>query len=406
MPREPQESLPLFGADVEVEVDTDADLDDIAPGNVVEVTHDRRHASDALAFNDADLESEDEDDVLYLLDFEQVKAKDATIQLEHPFYTLSTRVLDQRVLTYEHRDTQITVEAGPNGLPTIHDKDVLIYLLSQAMRMRRENGIAPKKMRVRMVQLLEFTRRGSSGKSYINMQRAIRRLVGTTIRTNARTGGQIIDESFHLIDSVRIVRYDDDPDRRMAYIEVRLGDWLHNAIKHDEVLTLSRDYLALRKPLDRRIYEIGRKHCGHQPEWSISLALLHKKSGSQGPAAKLKRRLLELEKEDSLPDYRVEVVSRFDSQGRDDSLVKYISKAPQRHRKSRRTALPGTIETIARALKVPHYEVYTIEDEFREHAQNTRLRITSYDAQFVEYAISRSRAALLRPAARRRKTTS
>ena len=367
--------------------ENDLDLDRVGVGDVVEETRGGRHEAGSLAFNDVDLI--DDDEVLYFLDFEKVKAKDATIQLEHPFYTLSTRVLDQRVLSYEHNGTRIAVEAGPHGLPTIHDKDVLIYLLSQAMRMRRESGVTPKKMRIRMMQLLEFTRRGASGKSYVNMHRAIRRITGTTIRTNARTGGKIIDESFHLVDRVRIVRYEDDPDRRMAYMEVQLGDWLHNAISNDEVLTLSKDYLALRKPLDRRIYEIGRKHCGHQAEWSISLGLLHKKSGSQGLATKLKRRLLELEKEDSLPDYRVSVESRFDSQGRDDSRITYTNTAPNRYRTNHRAALPGTIETIARALGIPNSDVYAIEDEFCEHVKNTRQTISAFDVQFTAYALER-----------------
>jgi hypothetical protein len=42
-------------------------------------------------------------------------------------------------------------------------------------------------------------------------------------------------------------------------------------------LTLNRDYFRLRKPIERRIYEIARKHCGRKKEWSIGLALLHKK---------------------------------------------------------------------------------------------------------------------------------
>ena len=47
-----------------------------------------------------------------------------------------------------------------------------------------------------------------------------------------------------------------------------------------EVLTLHRDYFRLRKPLERRMYELARKHCGKQDEWSISLELLRKKCGS------------------------------------------------------------------------------------------------------------------------------
>jgi hypothetical protein len=56
--------------------------------------------------------------------------------------------------------------------------------------------------------------------------------------------------------------------------------WIFKIIQSSEVLTLSRDYFRLRKPIERRIYEIARKHCGEQDEWHVSLPLLHKKVGS------------------------------------------------------------------------------------------------------------------------------
>jgi hypothetical protein len=71
-------------------------------------------------------------------------------------------------------------------------------------------------------------------------------------------------------------------DGRLLWYEVEISDWVFNAIRANEVLTLNRDYFRLRKPIERRIYEIARKHCGRKKEWSIGLALLHKKSGSQG----------------------------------------------------------------------------------------------------------------------------
>src|SRR5215467_2469888 len=35
--------------------------------------------------------------------------------------------------------------------------------------------------------------------------------------------------------------------------------------------------------IERRLYELCRKHCGAQPTWSIGLELLYKKSGSREP---------------------------------------------------------------------------------------------------------------------------
>lgn len=47
--------------------------------------------------------------------------------------------------------------------------------------------------------------------------------------------------------------------------------WRHAFRQAGEVLPVSRDYFRLRRPLGRRVYEIGRKHCGGQDKWRISI---------------------------------------------------------------------------------------------------------------------------------------
>ncbi|MEM1361685.1 MAG: replication initiator protein A [Pseudomonadota bacterium] len=49
------------------------------------------------------------------------------------------------------------------------------------------------------------------------------------------------------------------------------------------VLSLSRSYFRMRKPLDRRIWEPARKHCGGQSAWGVVVEVLHRKSGSASP---------------------------------------------------------------------------------------------------------------------------
>ena len=65
---------------------------------------------------------------------------------------------------------------------------------------------------------------------------------------------------------------------------------MFNAIEANEVLTLHPDYFRLRKPLERRIYEIVRKHCGNKQSWRIGTKLLLKKTGSQTPLWKFRLR--------------------------------------------------------------------------------------------------------------------
>jgi plasmid replication initiation protein len=78
----------------------------------------------------------------------------------------------------------------------------------------------------------------------------------------------------------------------------------YRIIQGSEVLTLSRDYFRLRKPTDRRIYEVVRKHCGEQDEWSISLELLQKKVGASSHRWEFKSMVKELVERDHLPDSR------------------------------------------------------------------------------------------------------
>ena len=91
----------------------------------------------------------------------------------------------------------------------------------------------------------------------------------------------------------------------MVSVSVTLSDWLFRAVLSKSVLTLSRDYFRLRKPLERRIYEIARKHCGRQESWRVSVEVLLKKSGSASPRRVFRAMLREMIAKDHLPDYQM-----------------------------------------------------------------------------------------------------
>lgn len=57
----------------------------------------------------------------------------------------------------------------------------------------------------------------------------------------------------------------------MIELEVTLSEWLYNSVIGEEILSIDHDYFRLRKPIERRIYEIARKHCGKQKKWYIGL---------------------------------------------------------------------------------------------------------------------------------------
>jgi len=58
--------------------------------------------------------------------------------------------------------------------------------------------------------------------------------------------------------------------------------------------------------LERRLYELARKHCGNQEQWIISLELLHKKAGSTAPVWKFRQVLARVIRSNEVPDYRID----------------------------------------------------------------------------------------------------
>jgi plasmid replication initiation protein len=215
-------------------------------------------------------------------------------------FSLSTRP-DRRILSYEHNGTRIEVTPSVRGLATIHDKDILIYCISQLMAALNLGRPVSRVIQMRAHDLLVATNRETSGDGYKRLKEAFERLAGTRITTNFATGGIEVTQGFGLIEGWEIVRK--SRGGRMVSVAVTLSDWLYRAVLSKSVLTLSRDYFRLRKPLERRIYELARKHCGRQDSWRVSVDTLHKKSGSASPRRVFRKMLRDMIAADALPDY-------------------------------------------------------------------------------------------------------
>src|SRR5260370_5379306 len=226
--------------------------------------------------------------------------------MEQPIFSLSTKP-DHRVRHYEHNGSYIDIKPSADGLATIHDRDILIYCISQLMAAVNENRSISQTVRFKAIELLQATNRMTTGRGYELLKASLERLRGTSISTNIVTGDKEQFQVFGLIENAKVVR--ETLDGRMQEIEVKLSDWVFNAIRANEVLTLNRNYFRLRKPLERRMYELGRKHCGKQSEWRITLDLLRKKCGSNSSSKEFRRLVEGIVEEDKLhnhiPDYAV-----------------------------------------------------------------------------------------------------
>lgn len=284
--------------------------------------------------------------------------------MEHPVFSLSTKP-DHRIRRYEHNGAYIEIKPSADGLATIHDRDILIYCISQLMAALNDEKPVSQYVRFRAYDLLSATNRGHDGRGYEQLKAALERLRGTSISTNITTGDVEILDGFGLIDNFRIVRA--ARDGRMQEVEIRLSDWVFNAIRHREVLTLHRDYFRLRKPLERRMYELARKHCGRKDEWRVSLPTLQKKCGSGSTPKEFKRLVQTIIREDErhnhIPDYAV----RFE--GEDAVVFRNRGSMPGQHAAPSASAAvpPLDPETYHDARTVaPGWDVHFLESQWRE----------------------------------------
>jgi len=221
--------------------------------------------------------------------------------MEHPMFSLS-KTPDRHIRHYEHNGISVTIAPSAYGLANIWDKDILLYcisLLTEALNQGREIS---RNVRLTAYNLLVSTNRTTGGRSYDELKSALERLRGTSITTNIVTNGTRKARGFGLIDNWEIVERSPTSGRMLA-VEITLNKWLYDALLAHEVLTLNRDYFRLSGGLERRLYELARKHCGNQAKWKIGMELLHKKSGSRATLIKFREIVKRAVAANSLPDY-------------------------------------------------------------------------------------------------------
>jgi len=228
--------------------------------------------------------------------------KDDIASMEHPVFSLSKKP-DHRVLMYEYNGVKIKIKPSYTGLATILDKDILLYLASSLMSAKNCGERISKTVRFTSYDYLIATNKGTGGFQYNQMKEGLERLKGTVIQTNIKTNGVETTEEFGLIDKWKIVK--EDGKGKAIAIELKLSDWFYNSIVGDSVLSIDRDYFRLRKPTERRLYEIARKHCGNQMTWKINIEKLKSKMGITSQLKTLRFNLRKIATTNHLPEYNI-----------------------------------------------------------------------------------------------------
>ena len=118
--------------------------------------------------------------------FDSLPFKDDMASMSYPIFSLSTKK-DVRNLEYEIGDATISIKPNSDGLPTIFDKDVLLYCGSLLMNEVNQGRTPPKAMRISARDLLVATNRLTNGQSYALLKKGLDRLQGVTVKTNIKT---------------------------------------------------------------------------------------------------------------------------------------------------------------------------------------------------------------------------
>ena len=256
----------------------------------------------------------------FLVDLMAATPKSAIPTAEHPFFGLSKNPWKKNgcVRRYESPSGKEYLELSGDqryGLPTIFDQDFLIYAVSAMAAERKKLKDTPHASGRRRVlnniiqfstaEFADFTHRTTIGKDgkvrlpgsrYEQIEAGINRLVRTTVTTNIVSAGFSRTDLFGILDSASIERREllrkhGAAAEALVACRIKLSDWILAAIEAGHLITLDRRYFDLRSPLDRRLYQIIRKHCGQQTKWEIGLPKLYLKSGSLSPLREFRRQI-------------------------------------------------------------------------------------------------------------------
>lgn len=247
---------------------------------------------------------------LFVCELTDVILKDDMASMEYPFYSISKKP-DREPQRFTHGERWIEVRPSAKGKPTIYDKDIIIYLISQIAAATNKGDPTPRKVEVDPYSFLIFTQRRTGGRDYTAICDMIERLDGTRFRTNVKTGGVQTDTWFGMLESVELKS--DEKTGRLLSLNITVSEWLANAVQSRDLLTLNPDYFRLRRPLERRLYEVCRKRAGRQEGGAnIRMSDMHKLCGSSAALREFRRMMNDVVKghqsNDEFPDYTLSIV--------------------------------------------------------------------------------------------------
>lgn len=293
-----------------------------------------------------------------------LKMRDMQLLMEMPFFSISkSPVFESR--TFDNGNVRIEVKSGELGLPTMWDKDLLIYIALQRNKLRTDRSHDVYKVSFRAHDFFSSCGRSSGGRSYESLVSTLNRLSTTSITMAIATErGQIEDHAFSWIKSVRMSGRAINGNRALGEIEVEVDRRLWHAIDEDQsILARDSEYFKLTSGLARRVYELARANIGSSASWSVDLERLSKLTGySDDEKRYFKRYIVQLAAANSLPDYRINISLKITRKGSlGTSKVRGISNLKMTFTRRNSIRKPDTTCDVSRPAIIIKHKVNAIK---------------------------------------------
>lgn len=217
------------------------------------------------------------------------------------------------MIRYELPDGFVEVTAGHYGMASVWDYDIVLMMVShltEAMnRYRDGKGEKPgRTFKPHVSDILKFARRGDGSRQVEEVEKALDRLKGTTVKTvRERTGedGRKMREveAEGLISRYSVLARTDTG--RLNAVEIEAPVFIYQGIvggKQPDVLTVHPDYFLIEPAIGRFVYRLARQAAGKRvARWSFQT--IYERSGSTGTFSKFRENLRKIIRANDLPEY-------------------------------------------------------------------------------------------------------
>lgn len=271
-------------------------------------------------------DDDSDDSLVYLCDIADTKTKSDILSIDVPLFSLDKKIqYDVSKVNRNGVEWTIYPTKGEDdvnfGRPTIYDRDILVYITSKLIAGQNRGDEINKKIEVNVADLLKVIGRSDSKDAYVALEASLKRLTRTYIKRSdiviydgesqvTDTSSQEVGQPFIADVWKQVQEKHCDNARRIQVLHIKVSDWLWQAVRQCRVLSMSKKYFELSRPVEKRLYEIARKYVGNECDSKkMNLDDLYERFGTRTSTKAFKSYIKNIAKENAekknFPDFDI-----------------------------------------------------------------------------------------------------